>query len=101
MARKLSDGDETKFNNIRYRMSNASVRTFGKIEKGDRNSKEHPGSYGWKEYVWAIKEDDYNEYRYMTTEEKELYNKLLDDFMLSKKEKMETAILNSYEEETF
>lgn len=83
IARKLKTEDkdykDLSESQIKRRMTKAGVRTFGVtsnfIEKG---------RYGTREYVWAIKEDDFNKYRHLTKEEDEIFSKLILDFYTNK-----------------
>ena len=76
MAR-LYTYDEPHYNNertARRRLSKTSNRLFGKA------ATHQSGSLGHKEYVWAIKMSDYNEYRYMTEEEDKIFDEILTAF---------------------
>lgn len=76
MAR-LYTYDEPHYKNERTaqrRLSKTSNRLFGKAATHEA------GSLGYKEYVWAIKMSDYNEYRYMTDEEDKIFDEILTAF---------------------
>lgn len=51
------------------------------------------GIAGSREYVWAIKLDDYNHYRLMTEEEEERFNKIIEICYSSNPEKIKRAAL--------
>lgn len=74
MARKYQD----KFNKdislktiIRY-FTQSRNKLFGEIQ--DKKQLKSQGIAGSREYIWAIKLSNYNEYRFMTEEEEKLFN---------------------------
>lgn len=70
------------------RMAKAGDRAFGKT--ADSSSK---GAYGTRHYIWAIKVDDYNYYRFMTEEEEAVYKKIRDKYCKDKAEIIEKEAL--------
>ena len=70
------------------RMAKAGDRAFGKT--ADSSSK---GAYGTRHYIWAIKVDDYNYYRFMTEEEEAIYKKIRDKYCKDKAEIIEKEAL--------
>lgn len=84
MVRKLRATEEAcqdlSESTLRYRLTKAGDRTFGKTI--DPDSK---GSHGTRHYIWALKIDDYNHYRLMNDEERKIYQRIFDDFCADKK----------------
>lgn len=90
IANKLiQEGDKNymglNFNQVRYRMNKAGNRCFGRF--GDENVlfdaiKSANPSVGEREKVWAIKVygGNPNRYRYLTYEERKLFDTLITDF---------------------
>lgn len=90
IANKLiQEGDQNYkglgFNQVRYRMNKAGNRCFGRF--GDENVlfdglKSVNPSVGEREKVWAIKVQggNPNKYRYLTYEERKLFDTLITDF---------------------
>ena len=70
------------------RMAKAGDRAFGKT--ADSTSK---GTHGTRHYIWAIKVDDYNYYRFMTEEEETVYKKIRDKYCKDKAEIIEKEAL--------
>lgn len=70
------------------RMAKAGDRAFGKT--ADSTSK---GTHGTRHYIWAIKVDDYNYYRFMTEEEQTVYKKIRDKYCKDKAEIIEKEAL--------
>lgn len=85
---------EVKSSTLERRMRNAGYRTFGKIEKGQTQSE--GGSCGWREYVWVIKENDFNEYRFMSSKEKEIYQRLLDKYFTIEDIETQALVISAY-----
>lgn len=53
------------------------------------------GPEGTREYIWAIKIDDFNTYRLMTEEEEKLFDDIISSFYKSKPDKIkERALLD-------
>lgn len=79
MARDLIEHDpkykDVGFETLKKRLKKAGVRTYGVT-----NDKEKPGVYGTRKYVWAIKVDDYNHYRFKTQAEEEVYQNILKEY---------------------
>lgn len=82
IARKLKNFDEDysdlSVRQIERRMCKAGVRAFGVT-----SSIEY-GEYGSREYVWAIKINNYNKYRHLTEKEDEIFSKLILDYYSNK-----------------
>lgn len=70
------------------RMSKAGDRAFGKT--ADDSSK---GTHGTRHYIWAIKVDNYNYYRFMTTEEETIYKRIRDKYCKDRAEIAEKEAL--------
>lgn len=74
MARKFKQFDEDfkdlSERQIRRRMAASASRLFGKT-RGET------GIVGIREYIWAIKLDDYNHYRLLAPEEDERFNEII------------------------
>lgn len=80
------------FNTVRNRFGKAGNRSFGKTNfQEDRYA--YSGPYGYREYVWAVKVSDLNEYRYMTAEEEEYFDKTLEYFFQLPAQKIKTMAL--------
>ena len=73
MARKFEKDFDIKECSIRRQLTASRDRLFGKSQ-GLTPSK---GVMGMREYVWAIKVSDMNEYRSFTAEENELFDALI------------------------
>ena len=73
MARKFEKDFDIKECSIRRQLTASRDRLFGKSQ-GLSPSK---GVMGMREYVWAIKVSDMNEYRSFTAEENELFDALI------------------------
>lgn len=59
-------------NTVYHRMKEAGIRTFGPTS----NEEGKCGPYGRREYLWAIKIDNYNHYRTMDADERKVYDEL-------------------------
>ena len=92
MVRKIKKEKEEfkniKENSLRYRLTQAGNRTFGKTS--DENAE---GIYGTRHYVWAIKVDDFNKYRFMTLEEQQIYIEIRSKYIKNKEEEVERLAL--------
>lgn len=65
----------SSFSTAKRTLSKILTRLFGEIkEKGVY------GEIGSREYVWGIKLDDYNHYRFMTEKESCLFDEIITDF---------------------
>lgn len=67
------------------------LRKVGKAMFGDTNFPSKPeersnGPMGYREYCWAIKEGDFNEYRFLTEEEDKIFDNLLNSYHVSSKD---------------
>lgn len=98
IARKIHrDRDEykeLKINTIRNRMSNAGIEAFGKTNFPD-NLYENSGPYGHRDYIWAVKVSDYNDYRYLSDNEEKKFNELLEvAFSLPAEKAKQLALLD-------
>lgn len=91
IARKLQleekEYKDIQFNTIRNRLSKAGKKAFGKTNNMMSPSL-YSGPYGSREYVWGVKVSDYNEYRYMTPEEEEYFDMLLESYYKMPAEKI-------------
>ena len=74
MVRKIERENSTLkgFRNGTMRMSKAGTKLFG-----DPTVAGKPGKVGSREYIWAIKLNDYNGYRLMTEEEEKLFDDII------------------------
>ena len=95
MARKLqylypNTWGQYSFDQIIKRLTKAGIALFGKtnypVYRQDKQEERYSGPYGYREYCWAIKEDNYNKYRFLTKEEDEIFGKLLDSYNISSKD---------------
>lgn len=73
MARKYEKQLDNAQSSIRRQLTKSRDRLFGKTN----GLKSTQGVIGMREYVWAIKVSDYNEYRNLTPEENELFDALI------------------------
>lgn len=82
MTRKFQKNNEEYASMINttlyYQLSKAGEICFGKTNQ--TSCKEHKGAYGWRTSVWAIKIDDYNNYRYFSLEEEKLFNEIINRY---------------------
>lgn len=86
MARKFVRNKTGNFDDLRQaarRMSKAGKELFG-----DTKELTSTGSAGSREYVWAIKIDNYNHYRLMTQEENDQFNSIISQSYSSSPEKV-------------
>lgn len=60
---------------VEYQLGKAGQECFGKTNY--TLTPEHSGVYGYRLGVWAIKIDDYNNYRYFTYEEEKLFDDII------------------------
>ena len=74
MVRKMERDNPTQksLKNTTRRMSKAGTKLFG-----DPTVVGKPGKVGSREYIWAIKLNDYNGYRLMTEEEEKLFDDII------------------------
>ena len=74
MVRKMERDNPTQksLKNTTRRMSKAGTKLFG-----DPTVAGKPGKVGSREYIWAIKLNDYNGYRLMTEEEEKLFDDII------------------------
>lgn len=74
---------------IEKRLRKAGVALFGEtnLPAYKEQEKRYSGPYGYKEYCWAIKVSDLNEYRFLTEEEEDkIFNILLESYNITKKD---------------
>ena len=77
MSRKLvKEGTFDSFETAKRRMSKTGKKLFGKT---DESLFSH-GEKGRRTYVWGVKLNDYNQYRRLTKEEEEKFDKIIADF---------------------
>lgn len=93
MARKLSILYPNEWGKIsdsaaRNRLRKAGIALFGETNLPTYREQEekYSGPYGYKEYCWAIKVSDLNEYRFLTEEEDKIFNILLESYNVTKKD---------------
>lgn len=73
MARKyVRQGEYENENTARRRLNKSGVELFGKTD-----GLSAAGEIGVREYVWAIKVNDFNQYRFMTEEEEQIFNDII------------------------
>lgn len=80
MARKLqrqTKYQDLKFDTLKYQLTQAALVAFGPTNGQYTVGR---GAYGSRYLVWAIKLDDYNNYRYFTVKEKMLFESLITEF---------------------
>lgn len=80
MARKLqrqTKYQDLKFDTLKYQLTQAALVAFGPTNGQYTVGR---GAYGSRYLVWAIKLDDYNNYRYFTVKEKLLFESLITEF---------------------
>jgi hypothetical protein len=105
MARKFKEEKEeystVKQSALEYRLGKAGKLAFGKTLT--RIPDEEPvfegGAYGQREYVWGIKVDDFNHYRFLTHDEDRLFDKIIEEEfskekVLSAQEQKQIALLD-------
>ena len=89
MSRKLLvDGYFTNLNTGRYRMSRVGKELFGETKELISH-----GTAGSREYVWAIKLNDYNKYRHMTPEEEKRFDDIIITFYSAAPDKIKKVEL--------
>lgn len=89
MARKFTAQEHyDNENTARRRLSLAANQLFGET-KGLTSH----GEAGVREYMWAIKIDDYNHYRMLTDKENEVFNNIISSVYSSEPEKVKKACL--------
>lgn len=69
---------EIKFETLKYQLKNAAIAAFGKINR--LYAEQNKGAYGSRYQVWAIKLDDYNNYRFFSKKEQEVFNEIITEF---------------------
>lgn len=89
---KLSDAT------ARRRLCKAGIALFGEtnLPAYRKQEERYSGPYGYKEYCWAIKVSDLNEYRFLTEEEDKIFGILLDSYHVSGKD---IALKQEYDKE--
>lgn len=99
MARKLmaekKEYENLSFRAVVYRLSASGYRQFGKVTP-DRKG---VGTEGERDYIWAVKLDDYNNYREMDDEEREIYLRIRDSWAGAQGEIQERQALFSEDED--
>lgn len=95
MARKLAFlypdtwGNMTQ-RNIEYRLNKVGIALFGKtnlpIHKQSEQKERYSGPYGYREYCWAIKVNNLNDYRFLTKEEDKIFDSLLKSYNINYKD---------------
>lgn len=95
MARKfIADKEEyanTKQKTLEYQLRKAGEVCFGKINY--EQIPENFGAYGYKIAVWAIKVDDFNNYRYFRPDEMKMFDEILDNYYGKDKDKVKKLAL--------
>lgn len=76
---------------VEYRLRKAGEIAFGKNNTIDASFP--AGAYGSRQFVWAIKVSDYNEYRYMTEEEIKELDDIITAFCNKNPDKIKAAAL--------
>lgn len=75
---------------VRNRLRKVGIAMFGETnlpsDQYDEDNERFSGPFGYKEYCWAIKVSDFNEYRYLTEEEDKVFEQLLDSYNISSKD---------------
>lgn len=75
---------------IKYHLTKAGYRQFGKITEEDKCPY---GASGSRHYVWAIKLSELNEYRFRTKEEDEFFTALKETYAIKHADKIENEAL--------
>ena len=83
---------------IEKRLRKAGIALFGKTNLPAYREQEerYSGPYGYKEYCWAIKVSNLNEYRFLTEEEDKIFGILLESYNVSGKD---IALKQEYDKE--
>lgn len=83
---------------VEKRLRKAGIALFGKTNLPSYRKQEerYSGPYGYKEYCWAIKVSDLNEYRFLTEEEDKIFGVLLESYNVSGKD---IALKQEYDKE--
>lgn len=87
MARKYKQ-ELGPFSTAKRQLAKAGNKLFGETK-----SLTSTGEAGSREYVWAIKINDYNRYRYMTEQEEELFDSIIKTFYTKDIEKVKKKAL--------
>lgn len=66
------------FSTLQYQLGKTGKICFGKTNYSPYI--EHQGAYGYRQAIWGIKLNDFNEYRYLTEEEQKDLNKIITNF---------------------
>ncbi len=103
MARKLNllypdTWGKLSFYAVEKRLRKAGIALFGETNLPSYREQEerYSGPYGYKEYCWAIKVSDLNEYRFLTEEEDKMFDILLESYNVTKKD---VALKEAYDKE--
>lgn len=84
------DFKEASLRTIQRRMSNSGKRLFGQTNGA------FSGLVGNRNYVWAIKRQGYNKYRYLTDEEEKIFNEILSNYYKTEVEKIKAEAILEY-----
>lgn len=83
MARKyMSNNEYDDLRTAQRRLGKTGEKLFGKTALKTK------GIIGMREYVWAIKLDDYNHYRYMSIEEQQILYQIMETYYTVEPEKI-------------
>lgn len=89
MSRKYAKHqDYQSASTAKKRLSKASLVLFGETKELISH-----GTMGSREYVWAIKLDDYNHYRFMTEAEEKRFDEIITDCYAAEPDKVKKAAL--------
>ena len=89
MARKfVANGSFDSFSTAKRQLTQSSRKLFGKIEgfQGE-------GIAGLREYLWAVKLNDYNKYRLLTPEEEKRFDEIIEMLYTSQAQRVKKAAL--------
>lgn len=89
MSRKYAKHqDYQSVSTAKRRLSKASLVLFGETKELISH-----GTIGSREYVWAIKLDEYNHYRFMTKAEEKRFDEIITDCYAAEPDKIKKAAL--------
>lgn len=78
-SRLLQDNFENKSERtVNRQLSKSRDRMFGSTQGQDQKALICSGPMGTRQYVWAVKLDDFNHYRYMSEEEEQVFDALIE-----------------------
>ena len=89
MARQaVKDGHFDFETTAKYQLTKAGEVLMGKMVDGKSS-----GEFGFREYVWAIKIDNFNKYRSLTPEEEKLFDEIITQCFIEEPQKIKKMAL--------